>query len=435
VKRISSRWRASEDGDSSDDAGDWQPLRGRRRVPTATSSTTARNSVWDYLEESNSSWTLFFRAMGHLGQVWGMLALLYWSLETRDDDLMECLAHPYSKLVSHVCMYTHGCLRGFPILAASASLVLMLRILVQNRIYYSLLHLGYVVDFADCQVMRSTLPWMFSFSMLQGGVHLVLKMVVDPNPIALEAYVRLVRKFVVPGAIFVHFFVRLTEIENTLIPLNKLVERDYRKGLDDEHHVRSGSLPSLSKLQALDERVLCFDARHRDIVGDVMEQFGRAPKLEDILQNILDTYEQASENFFDNRRHKKWGFFRSLWPAAVLVDKRLDRNDPRTRSWLIIFGIISVGIMVVFLFSMCFFISSIYRNILLGRKYQAKWSISTPYGNVVTETVLGNIVLSVHALQLLYFVHKTIRGLFYYSIKHSVTYIDATGAPIERMSS
>jgi hypothetical protein len=194
-------------------------------------------------------------------------------------------------------------------------------------------------------------------------------------------------------------------------------------------------LPSLSKLQALDERVLCFDARHRDIVGDVMEEFGRAPKLDDIMQNIIDTYDQASENFFTNRRHKKWGFFRALWPAAVLVDRRLDRNDPKTWSWLIIFGMITVGSIVVSFFSICFFISSIYRNMLLGRKYQAKWTLSTPYGNVVTETVLGNIVLSVHAFQLLYFVHKTIFGMYYFEIKTRVTYIECTGANVERMSS
>jgi len=436
------RWRKMEDGDS-DDAGDWNPLesmplglrfgtegietRGTRGIESITEDAEKHNNIWDYLEESNSSWTIFFRVMGHLAQVWGMLGLMYWSLLARDDELMDCLAHPHGKFVSHLCTYTHACLRGFPILAANVSLVLMMRILVQNRIYYSLLQLGYVLDFADSQVLRSSLPWLFAFSMLQGGAHLVLKMWFDPNPIALDSYVGLVKTFIVPGAIFVSFFVRFAEIENTLIPLNRLVERDYKKGLDENEHARSGDLPCLSTLKALNERVLCYDARNRDIVGNAMEELGRAPKLDDILQNIIDTYAEASEMFYTKKKHYSWGFFRSLWPAAVLVDKRLDRDDPKTRSWLATFLIVAVGSLVVSFFSTCFFISSIYRNIKLGYEHHAELTSVGPLSYVVTESALGNFVLSVHAFYVLYFVHKTIRGMFYFEIKTPATYLDSTG--------
>lgn len=421
------KWRKVEADEDSDDAGDWQPLESMGLGLLVAEAPDDNNSIWQFVEETNTSWILFFRVMGHLAQVWGMLGLLYWSLLLRDDELMDCLAHPHGKFVSHLCMYTHSCLRGFPILAANVSLVMMIRILVQNRVYYSLLHLGHVLDFADSRIMHSSFPWIFGLSMLQGGAHLVLKMRFDPNPIVLDSYVSLVKTFVVPGAIFVSFFLRYTEIENTLIPLNRLIERDYKKGLDEDDEVVSGDLPVLSTLKALNERVLCYEARNRDIVGSTMENLGRAPKLDDILRNILETYSESSKMFYTRKKHNAWGFFRSLWPAAVLVDKRLDSGDPKTRSWLITFGIIAFGSILVSFFSICFFLSSIYRNIKLGYKYHGELSTSGIGSYVVTETALGNLVLSAHAFYVLFFIHKTIRGMFYFEIQTPAVYSDATG--------
>lgn len=183
-------------------------------------------------------------------------------------------------------------------------------------------------------------------------------------------------------------------------------------------------MPCLSTLKALQERVLCFDARNRDIVGNAREELGRAPKLDDIMQNIIDTYDEASKLFYTRKKHRRWGFFRSLWPAAVLVDKRLDRQDPKTRSFLTTFGIVSVGSILVSFFSSCFFISSIYRNISLGYEHHAELSTSGPFSFVVTETALGNFVLSVHAFYVLYFVHKTIRGMFYFEMTTTESYLD-----------
>jgi len=391
------------------DSGDFFPLRslGLSKFHSRSVSDTdkAQEDVWIYLEESNTSWTLFFRILGALAQVWGMLGLMYYSLLTKDDELMDCLAHPHGPFVTHLCTYTHACLRGFPILAANVTLTLMIRILVQNRIYYSMLSLGYVVDFADTHVLHTHWPWLFVLSMVQGGAHLLLKMYFDPEPISLESYISLFRKFFVPGAIFLSFFLRYAEIENTLLPLNRLVERDYTK--DDRF------FPSLASLQALNERVLAFDARTRDVVGDVWDKNEKRPSLADVFQHIIDTYDEASHRFYRNKKHYEWGFFRSLWPAAVLVDTRLDWHEPKTRSWLCVFAILLAGCIVVLFCSVCFFVASIWRNVLLGAQYRI-----SNFG-VVTETGLAIVVLLCHFLVVVFFLNRTIRGMFYFDIRYS----------------
>jgi len=58
-------------------------------------------------------------------------------------------------------------------------------------------------------------------------VHLIMKKYYDPNPgDSVMDIPSLLRKFVLPGLIFLSFFLRFAEIENTLIPLNRLAERD-----------------------------------------------------------------------------------------------------------------------------------------------------------------------------------------------------------------
>jgi hypothetical protein len=402
------------DSDESD-GGDWKPLQsmglaslgGFARSDSQKSDRRGCDDLYKYIEETNASWTLFFRIMGALAQVWGMLGLMYWSLLTKDDELMDCLAHrSYGQFVTHLCTYTHACLRGFPILAANVTLVLMIRIQIQNRIYYSMLSRGYILDFADTEILSTHWPWVFALSMVQGGAHLLLKMYYDPNPISVDSYVNLLRKFVLPGMIFLSFFMRYAEIENTLVPLNKLVERDYSKN--------DRTLPTLSEMQAMNERILAFYCRKCDVIGDCCDAINKDPDLDDLIQFLIDNYEKASEKFYNTKRHYSWGFFRSLWPAAVLVDRRLDWNEPKTRSWLYTVGILLCGCSVVLFCSMCFFIASIWRNVLLSQAYMPAKIIEI---DVVTETGLAITVLAVHALMVILFLHRTIKGMFYFDIR------------------
>lgn len=420
------RWAADLESDPENE-DDWNPLRSlglvslARSVGTVASSThftsdpheKHREDIWKYIEETNTSWRIFLRIVCALAQVWSMLGLMYWSLLTKDDELMDCYSHPHGKFVNHLCTYTHACLRGFPIVAANVTLVLMIRILVQNRIYYSMLSLGYVLDFTETKIMHTYWPYLFVFSMAQGGAHLLLKMYYDPDPIEVESYISLARKFAVPGAIFLSFFFRYADIENTLVPLNQLVERDYTKD-DRKFH-------SLSKLEALNERVLAFDARHRDVVGETWDAIGKSPALADVFQNIITTYDEASTNFYATRKHYEWGFFRSLWPAAVLLDRRLDREDPSTRSWFEAVTIIAVGCVVVVFFSICFFVASIWRNLILGSQYK-KLSIGAI--DLVTETGLAILVLLCHALLVIHFLNRTIRGMFYFDMSTARSEVD-----------
>merc|ERR1719454_1965302 len=135
--------------------------------------------------------------------------------------------HPKYFLTRHACYYTISCLRAFPIMAANVILVLMVRIMVQNRLYYTLLRRGHLVHFACAPVMYTFWPFACSLSALVGVLHFALKAYFRPASQGESSQIiEMVRKFGLPGVIFLGLLARYADIEETLVPLNRISERD-----------------------------------------------------------------------------------------------------------------------------------------------------------------------------------------------------------------
>lgn len=428
--RVARRVSSETHLDTEDDAGDWHPLRHLEsplqvlglldddipELPTLSQkSLDAPERVQRYIDNQFTSFRLLLFIVGALAQVWGMLGLIYYTLLMNEDDLMECFAadskgHPrHGSFKRHLCTYTQACLRGFPLMSVNLTTVLMIRIIIQMRIYYSFLRERHVLDFADTFVMMTQWPWICALSMAQGGLHLVLKMLCEQDVFRLSVHLEIARRFLVPGCIFLSFFLRYVEIEGSLVPLNRIIERDYTKENRKFH--------TLGEMKAIYERVACWDARHRDVIGEVMDaNGGKPPPLRKVIQNIIDNYENAAADFYSVKTHFQWGFFRSLWPAALLLDhRRLDWQDQETRHWLVVITVVLAGCLVVSFISLCFFVAAAYRNISIA--FLA--DIDVKYHGFVSETILANVVLVAHALIVLYFLHRTYNGMFHFEIKSS----------------
>lgn len=246
-------------------------------------------------------------------------------------------------------------------------------------------------------------------SMTLGSLNLLLKMIFDPEPIDLARYGRLIHKFIIPGGVFLTMFYRYTDLDSLLVPLNVLVERDCSNS--------TRRLPQIASLQALDEVVLAHDARWRDVVGHSMDKVGKRPTLCDVVQNILDTYDHASEDYSNWKRsnpREAWGFFKSLWPAALLLDPRLDYSeDKKTRDWRYVIGSLLVLCIVILFISLMFFVASVRRYLEL----RTHIGIAAPYRGYLTEIWLAISVLAVHFAVILFFIERTIQGMFFFAIK------------------
>lgn len=378
------------------------------------------DAVKSTIDDCFSSWNLFAAVLGALFKFWAALGFMYWSLLYREEELMNCNAYPREKphswLVRHTCSYTLACMHGFPMLAANMVLVLMVRILVQKRIYYSMLRCGYVLDFASLPVMRTVWPWGCGFSMLQGMLHFVVKIVFDHDKSAdvnHEEYMLvmlIVRKFALPGAVFFAFVLRYGDIENVLVPLNRIVEQEYTR--DDRKS------PWLTKIEVINERVLAFDSRHRDVVGATQIQVGKAPTIDDIVQNIVNNYDQAHK-LWQRHTHVRWGLFKSFWPASVILDRRLDwRHDPDTRAWLTVFTILASGCILASLCSLYLLFRSTAIQVWRGTLaiIQSIYSGKHDAAALDTETTLANFAMAFHGVLVVLFISRTIKNMYHFKL-------------------
>lgn len=375
-----------------------------------------------YLKREYASPMLGLRVLQSLAKVWSFLGLLYWSLFWKSEELMECFYHEHGLYVTHLCTFTSACLRGFPLVAVNLTIILMIKNLLQRRVYYCMLSLGYIVRFAEVNIFKEIVPWLLVFSMGMGGLHLVVEMIYEGG--GFTTYATLLRSFVIPAGLFIQFFFDRAPIQNTLMPLNRFIERDYpQKGKVGD---RSRRYQHLGKLQDLDEHVLAFQARHFDIVGDTPDAPGNKDgkkALAAVMNYIIQTYDKASERY-DKKRDQyhevkglralfkmKWGFFKSMWPANVLCDPRLDWDDKETREWKLVFNTLLVLSFVMYIFSVCFFAHSIWRNIQIRNDVLAK------RGDVVmgiTGIWIAIVVLVLHFLAVFIFLYRTFSSMYHY---------------------
>jgi hypothetical protein len=381
-------------------------------TPIMASNDVPEDVIPKYIDTYYSSWKLLFSMMLTLGQFWAALAWMYFSLLQDTGDMMDCEAYPknadYHLLVLHGCHYTRACLHGFPVIAANMALVLMLRTLMQHRLYYSMLRSGYLMVFQGIPVLQTFWPLATGLSMAQGALHFVIKAYFVPNADSVFMILTVTRKFLLPGAIFFMILFRYADVENTLVPLNHLAELECN---ENQHHS-----PWLTRLLIMNERVVAFDVRHRDVLAEIMLKLERTPTLDDVFVNVIDHYDSAKEQWHA-RVHKQWGLFRSMWPASLLMDDRLDKSDKPTRTWLYTIGILLAGCVITSL-------GSVY--LLLAHTDHISWiafvgDFKTLFtAGYVSDSghVLVNLVVLWHAGLVVVFLHHAIHNMWYQKFSH-----------------
>lgn len=362
-----------------------------------------------FIDSHYTSFKLLCQIIVTLAQFWAALVYMYWALLSDDSELIDCEAIPVTSKnagwIIHACHYTRTCLNGFPILAANMTLVVMVRTLLQQRLYYSMLRSGYLVVFQGVPILRTIWPMAIFLSMAQGALHFVMKNYYLPQQGTLIYVVRLMRKFVLPGGIFFLILAKYADVEHTLVPLNHIAELEVN---EDQHHS-----PWLMRLKIMNERVLAFDVRHRDVFADVQSQSEKTPGLHDILHSVISHYE-VSRTQWHARVHRQWGLFRSMWPAALLVDKRLDRTDRPTKQWMIACSTLLGGSVITCCLSVYLLLAYTKHFAWYSFFSAAKTLLSTGYDVKESAHVLVNITVLGHVTLLIFIVHHTITNMFFF---------------------
>merc|ERR1719401_468445 len=118
--------------------------------------------------------------------------------------------------------------------------------------------------------MSTPWPWICFSQMLQGGMHFVLKAYVEDGVLdfeSMQVYGAAASKFMIPGIIFMSFFSSYADVENMLVPLNRIVEQEYTR--------ESRECPWLAEVSVVNERVLSKYVRKNDTWEIAQREIGK----------------------------------------------------------------------------------------------------------------------------------------------------------------
>jgi hypothetical protein len=412
---------APSDSDDKDMAGVSTEELFTSTVRLVERATYDDQAVVQFIEDNFGPWSLMFKIISLLVRFWGVLAIMYWSLmHGSNGALMDCNDPGHTQFVRHACKYTVGCLYAYPILCANMTLVLMVRVLVQMQFYYSMLKQGCVVNFVTIHIMWTPWPWICVLSMLQGGLHFVLKTyhehlnLFDLNTLQTCAHAS--SKFVIPGLLFMSFFPAYADIDRLLVTLNCIAEQDYTRN--------NRKCPWLADVEILNERVLCRDVRNNDVHRRTRRKAGKeSATIGEVVRNLKENYEVMHETWVktwrlksQSREQKEW-VFRAMWPAAVLTNKRMDVQDPETWQWVCVIALMLtcsslVSLMSLVVLLLCCESSGSLLSEVLWRTLRTGGLKAIP-----TDAILGNAVLISHCLIVCFFLYRSIWGMFYQTLR------------------
>jgi len=198
--------------------------------------------------------------------------------------------------------------------------------MLTQRIYYSLLKSGALLNFKNVNALDDPIFLVVVYSLFHGTLHLTLKLLQE-TPLATwdnlakgsleEAKFQvdvqnLLKGFVFPGAIFVLFFQFAYMTEWTLLSLSRYFDEDPEAARERAHNfvfLHEGALKSMFASS--------------DLVAEATEKTTAG-----VVEHIIAKYPQAEKHWAaKEKKRKTFGLsFRLLylmWPGKVLLDFRL----------------------------------------------------------------------------------------------------------------
>mmetsp|Transcript_11903 Transcript_11903/g.23094 ORF Transcript_11903/g.23094 Transcript_11903/m.23094 type:complete len:398 (-) Transcript_11903:71-1264(-) len=279
-------------------------------------------------ESRASPWKLLATTLGKVGKSIPALVLLWWTMGYRKEQLMKCDGRIHAIASVCLCEYTKAFIRVFPLLAINICAGMVMKLVLQERIYYGLLRAGALLDFENADPKKNLQLWLLVVSLMHGVCHFILKFYTSKawKTIGWEddrAEIKAIcQVFLVPSFLFIMLFVSAADVEAVLIPLNKFFEEDVEI-----------APKMLGCLNILEEKQLSSVVQRHDFIAKVQGP----PTIRGVYDEIIRAYPKLEEE-----EKGPVSMMWEVWPAILLVDLRLkdDESSAFRRMFAVLLGII-----------------------------------------------------------------------------------------------
>lgn len=326
---------------------------------------TAKQRQW---EELGSPWAIFFRVAAGVGKQYVALALVAAQVTTSKEYLMNCNPHDVGLLMSIGCEYTKASVRCFPLLGMIVTLLVAARWLLHHRIYYEILKHGVICDFENFVPLSDPLFQLLMVYLGGAGLHFLLSMWwawdLSLNPhnnsdnvhkIASGNFLDEVQSLAVfyfaPAVVFMMFLYDSYDTEAMLLPLSKYFEEDPAWA-----RMTLGQAPLIAEAAAatVTREGIIFGASGGRSSGSTRDVYSELTKRA-LVYGEGGLAQESGQMCDPPPPLSRWRLVSTLWPARVLLDKRLDDEDSRKfrRVWFCF--VVFAGVMIIWAcFWICF---------------------------------------------------------------------------------
>jgi hypothetical protein len=196
------------------------------------------------------------------------------------------------------------------------------------------LRAGALLDFENVKPWKDLQLWLLVLSLLHGVCHFILKFYTskawhtigwEDDKAEIQAICQV---FIVPSFLFILLFVRATDIEAMLVPLNKYLEEDVEI-----------APKMLGCMTIFEEQRLSSAVQRNDFIAEVQEP----PTIRSVYEYIIRADPNSEPAGDPEEQEVSVRLMWQMWPAILLVDSRLkDDESSAFKRMFVVFLVLSV---------------------------------------------------------------------------------------------
>jgi len=277
-------------------------------------------------------WRLTFKAMTTIGKQAAVLLFVYVQICEFNPKsyliIMHCRTETLGLWV-YPCEVTKAFTRGFPLLAASVSMVAAGRFILQRRLFYHMYMRGAILDYANYRAYKDAVLIVLMLCFACSLSHFALDYCFPPY-LTIAKATKVLSVYIIPCCVFFALFENIYNIERHLVPLPTVYEEDPKWA--KQHLAKSDVFSAIVVRDSVAEAKKRLRTAQLASGGAAGVRYSVTDLLEETIK-VARTGEIHNLEALAKEGNRFTGLFAGLWPGSILLDPCLNDAGSHRFFW------------------------------------------------------------------------------------------------------
>lgn len=289
-----------------------------------------------------------------VGGQYAALGVITLTVYTSNALFVKCDSRQQPIFVALACECTKSSMRSFVLLAMVISLLIALRQIARQRLYYVMLRRGVMLDFETVSPIHDPLFILLTVCLAISLSHcFIVAWQFHHDEKSFKDFMvfinTMVTRYLAHSCVFLAFLATAYDTENQLLPLSKYVEEDPQAAKCLMHHMVVISEDAASK--AVENGLHLPSKATSQQVYEALVKAAQNPEGSKVEAGT--SLLERADQFLSKAKPDQYAkFVQEMWPARLLLDPRLQDEDSRRfkKVWYFISGFSLPLTLFVFIF-------------------------------------------------------------------------------------